>query len=334
MKTAFVTGANGFIGSHLVEHLIKKGYHVKAFAQYNINSEAGWLDTLDSKILKNIEVIYGDIRDPFFLIKHTKKVDFLFNLAALISIPYSYESPVEYINTNVLGTLNCLEAVKKNELSQMIQVSTSEVYGTAKFKPMTEQHPLNAQSPYAASKIGADQLSLSYFKSFNLPVTIIRPFNTFGPRQSLRAVLPNIFLKVANNYKKVINVKLGNIYSKRDFTYVSDTVEGFIKAINIKKSYGEVINLGTGICYSIKDVLNIIENIKGIKIRVNVDKSRFRPKKSEVNLLVSDNTKARKLLKWKPKYSGDEGFKKAIIETIRWYETQNFENKNINIYHK
>lgn len=334
MKTAFVTGATGFIGSHLVEHLIKKGYHVRALAQYNISNEAGWLDTIDPKMKKNIEVIYGDIKDPFLLLKHTKKTDVLLNLAALISIPYSYESPVEYVNTNVMGTLNCLEAVKKNEVSHMIQTSTSEVYGTAQHKPISERHPLNAQSPYAASKIAADQLSISYFKSFNLPVSIIRPFNTFGPRQSLRAVLPNIFSKVSNNYKKVIDVKLGNINSRRDFTHVSDTVKGFIKTINNKKSYGEVINLGTGFHYSIKEVLKIIEKVKGIKIRVNFDKSRFRPKKSEVNLLVSDNTKARKLLKWKPKYSGDKGFKKAIMDTINWHETQNFENKNINIYHK
>lgn len=335
MKNAFVTGGTGFIGSHLVETLVKKGFNVKVLAQYNINNKAGWLDKLDPKIKKNLEIIFGDIKDPFLISSKSKKTDVFFNLAALISIPYSYESPIDYINTNVIGSINCLEAVRKNDIPQIIHTSTSEVYGTAQSKPISEKHPLSAQSPYAASKISADQVSMSYFKSFNTPVTIIRPFNTFGPRQSLRAVLPIIFSQVVKSKKQNIDISLGNIKARRDFTYVTDTVSGFIKAIGNKKSIGEVINLGTGHDFSIKDAIKLVEKIENKKITVLTDKKRIRPPKSEVNLLIADNSKAKSILNWKPKFSGKMGFLQAIKKTIAWYKKEDFiQSEQIKTYHK
>ena len=316
MSKVFVTGASGFIGSHLVERLVELGYEVKALVPYNINNDWGWLDNLDKSKIKNIEIIAGDICDYDFILKETKKIDLIIHLAALISIPYSYESPRSYISTNVIGTFNILEAAKFNKVSKIINTSTSEVYGSAQTVPISENHPLNAQSPYAATKIAADQLSLSYHKSFDLPVTVLRPFNTFGPRQSLRAAIPTIIGQIANGKTKI---KLGNLKATRDFTYVSDTVEGYIKTIKSKKSDGQTINLGTGCDFSIKKTVEIISAIFKKDILVVSDKKRIRPEKSEVNRLQSDNKKAKKFLGWKPKYLNEDGFKKGLIKTIDWF---------------
>ena len=313
----FVTGASGFIGSHLVEKLVIKGHKVKALVPYNVENTWGWIDSFDLKIKKKIDVILGDITDQDLILKETKGCDIIFHLAALISIPYSYKSPRTYMSTNIIGTLNILEAGKINKAKKIVITSTSEVYGSAQYIPIDEKHPLNAQSPYAASKIAADQISLSYFKSFNLPVTIIRPFNTFGPRQSQRAAIPTIISQILNN-KKII--KLGNLKSSRDFTLVDDTIEGFVKTINNKKCIGQVINLGTGYHFTIKETVKMIAKIIGTSITVELDKGRIRPKKSEVDRLLSKNTKAKKILKWEPKFTKKSGFYKGLEKTIEWFK--------------
>ncbi len=328
MKNIFITGGAGFIGSHLVEALVKSGHKVKTLVRYNKENSIGWLSNANKDIKNEVEILFGDINDPFLIEKNTKKIDIIYNLAALISIPYSYESPSEYVRTNINGTLNCLEAAKKNNVQQFIQTSTSEVYGTAQQKKISETHPLNAQSPYAATKIASDQLTLSYFKSFNLPATVIRPFNTFGPRQSMRAVLPNILMQIAKSKKNPVDVILGNVNSRRDFVYVSDTVNGFMKCINNKKINGEVINLGTGTQFSILEVVNILRKILDKKIRIITDKKRVRPKKSEVNILIANNTKAKKLLNWRPNFSGKKGFELAILKSLEWFN----ENKDSSKY--
>jgi NAD dependent epimerase/dehydratase len=317
-KKILVTGAGGFIGSNLVEKLIKKNFNVTALVQYSVDNNYGWLDKIDFKKNKP-KIITGDICDGIFVDKICKNIDYIIHLAALISIPYSYRSPLSYIHTNILGTTNLLDSCRKNKIKHFIHTSTSEVYGSAKYVPIDENHPLNAQSPYAASKIAADQICLSFHKSFNLPVTIIRPFNTFGPRQSLRAVIPTILYQT----NKKNSVQLGNINSKRDFTFVDDTVDAFILAINKKKTIGEVINLGTGHEFSIKDVLNATSKILNKRINVITTKERFRPKKSEVNRLLSNNRKAKKILGWKPKFVGKKGFLEAIKLTLKWVKTQN-----------
>ncbi len=321
----FVTGASGFIGSHLVEKLVLKGHKVKALVPYNIENSWGWIDSFNPKLKKKINVISGDITDQDLILKETKKSDIIFHLAALISIPYSYKSPRSYMSTNIIGTLNILEAGKINKAKKIVITSTSEVYGSAQYIPIDESHPLNAQSPYAASKIAADQISLSYFKSFNLPITIIRPFNTFGPRQSQRAAIPTIISQLLND-KKII--KLGNLKSSRDFTLVHDTVDGFIKTIKNTKCIGQVINLGTGSHFTIKETLKMISKILKKNIKVSVDKKRIRPKKSEVDRLLSKNKKAQRILNWKPKYSGKKGFYKALEITINWFK----DPKNLKLY--
>ena len=280
MKNIFITGGAGFIGSHLVETLVKKGHNVKVLIRYNKENDIGWLENIDKRIKKNVEILFGDIADLFIILKNTKKTDIIYNLAALISIPYSYDSPSEYVRTNITGTINCLEAAKKNNVEQFVQTSTSEVYGTAQTKFINEKHPLNAQSPYAATKIASDQLTLSYYKSFELPTTVIRPFNTFGPRQSLRAVLPNILMQIAKSKNKIPKIKLGNIYSRRDFLYVSDTVRGFVKCINNKKIAGEIINLGTGHQQSIYEVIQMLKKKLNKSFKIITDTKRIRPKKA------------------------------------------------------
>tara|TARA_B100000029_G_scaffold430584_2_gene441636 strand:- start:570 stop:1571 length:1002 start_codon:yes stop_codon:yes gene_type:complete len=329
-KKILVTGAGGFIGSHLTEILVKRGYNVVGLVPYNIDNNWGWIERFDKHIKDNLEVLPGDITDASFVNKNLKKVDVVFNLAALISIPYSYKSPLSYINTNIIGTHNLLEASKNNGVSLFVQTSTSEVYGSAQFIPITEKHPLNAQSPYAATKISSDQLSLSYYRSFGLPVTVIRPFNTFGPRQSLRASIPTIISQIMNDKKKI---KLGNVKARRDFTYVTDTAEGFIKTISNKKAVGEVINLGTGKDFSIKETVNFISNICNTKIVIESDKKRLRPKKSEVNRLLSSNKKAKEILGWDPFYKNKKGFIEGLRKTIEWFSRK--ENTKIykpNIY--
>jgi len=290
-KKVLVTGGGGFIGSHLVEKLVKKNYSVKTIVPYNIDNSWGWIDTFDKKIKKNVEVISGDVCDQNLISNQTKKIDIVFHLAALISIPYSYKSPRSYLSTNVTGTLNMLEAARENDVELFVQTSTSEVYGSSQYIPIDERHQLNAQSPYAATKIAADQLALSFFRTFDLPVLVLRPFNTFGPRQSLRAAIPTIITQLVLNKEKI---KLGSLTPRRDFTYVSDTVDGFISAIGNKKCIGQTINLGTGKDFSIGETVKNIETILQRKADIVTDNRRIRPKKSEVNRLLSSNLKAKK----------------------------------------
>jgi NAD dependent epimerase/dehydratase len=328
-KTILVTGAEGFIGSHLTEALVKKNFNVRALVFYNSLNSIGWLNFLDRKIIKNCEIVHGDIRDNSFMLNVTKGVDAVINLAALISIPYSYIAPSSFISTNLLGTYNILEATKKNNISKLILTSTSEVYGTAEFVPMTEHHPLKAQSPYAASKIAADQLAFSYYKSFNVPVTILRPFNTFGPRQSGRAIIPSIISQLVNGNKFI---KIGNLTPKRDFTYVEDTVQAFILALK-KNISGEVINIGNQFEISIKDILDIFKKDFNYDFKIAIDKKRLRPKKSEVFRLLASDVKAKMLLKWQPNYKGIIGFKKGLKKTIEWFSNpDNLRLYNSNIY--
>ena len=292
---------------------------------YNINNSWGWIDSFSSEIKKNVEVVSGDICDQNFILDETKKIDIIFHLAALISIPYSYKSPQSYVSTNVSGTLNMLEAARENNVELFVQTSTSEVYGSSQFIPITEKHPLVAQSPYAATKIASDQLALSYYNSFELPVLILRPFNTFGPRQSLRAAIPTIITQLVSNKNKI---KLGSLTPRRDFTYVSDTVDGFISAIGNKKCLGETINLGTGKDFSIGETVKNIENILRTKAEIVTDNKRIRPKKSEVNRLISSNLKAKKLLNWSPKLKGSKGFKEGLKKTIEWFNKE----ENLKLY--
>jgi dTDP-glucose 4,6-dehydratase len=330
MKKILITGASGFIGSHLTEKLVNLGYFVRVIVPYNVENSWGWLDYLDTKIKKNLEVISGDICDQDLINKSVKDVDVVFHLAALISIPYSYISPRSYASVNITGTLNLLEAARTHSVELIVNTSTSEVYGSSQYSPIDELHPLNAQSPYAASKIAADQLCLSYNKSFNLPVTIIRPFNTFGPRQSLRAAIPTMITQVIINEKEI---NLGNLISKRDFSYVDDTVMGFVSCLSNKKCIGEVINLGSGYDFSMQEVLLIIEDILNKKLKVNVDQKRIRPEKSEVNHLLSNNTKAKKLLNWEPQFKGKKGFEEGIRKTIEWFgKKENLSLYKSNIY--
>ncbi|MDC0617883.1 GDP-mannose 4,6-dehydratase [Candidatus Pelagibacter sp.] len=324
-KKILVTGGAGFIGSHLVEKLVLQGYSVKTIVPYNINNSWGWIDSFSSEIKKNVEVVSGDICDQNFILDETKKIDIIFHLAALISIPYSYKSPQSYVSTNVSGTLNMLEAARENNVELFVQTSTSEVYGSSQFIPITEKHPLVAQSPYAATKIASDQLALSYYNSFELPVLILRPFNTFGPRQSLRAAIPTIITQLVSNKNKI---KLGSLTPRRDFTYVSDTVDGFISAIGNKKCLGETINLGTGKDFSIGETVKNIENILRTKAEIVTDNKRIRPKKSEVNRLISSNLKAKKLLNWSPKLKGSKGFKEGLKKTIEWFNKE----ENLKLY--
>jgi len=325
----FVTGADGFIGSHLVERLVKLGHTVRAFTFYNSRGSNGWLDVVDKKLLKNLHLTSGDIRDFNFLEKQTKGFDVVLHLAALIAIPYSYYSPQSYIDTNITGTYNVLKSSQKNNISKIIITSTSEVYGTAQKVPIKENHPLNAQSPYAATKIAADQLALSFYKSFNLPVTVLRPFNTYGPRQSARAVIPTIISQLVSKNKFI---KIGNLTPTRDFTYVDDTVEAFILALK-KNIPGEVINIGNKFEISIKDILDIFKKDFNYDFKVVIDEKRVRSKKSEVFRLLASDFKAKKLIQWKPRYQGLARFKKSLLKTIEWFnKPDNLRLYNSNIY--
>lgn len=309
-----VTGSEGFIGSHLTEKLLDLGYEVRAFILYNSFNSRGWLRSINIKNKKNIEFFFGDIRDPDIVMQAVKDCNIVFHLASLIGIPYSYSAPSSYIETNVRGTLNVLNAIKEQKDARIIHTSTSEVYGTAQYHPIDESHPLNAQSPYAASKIAADQLVSSYTKSFETSSVIIRPFNTFGPRQSLRAVIPTIISQCINNSK---SIKLGSLSPRRDFTFVSDTVNGFIAAMNSDKKNAEVYNLGTNSDISIGNLAEIIINKINPKLRIETDEIRERPDESEVMRLISNFSKAKDELNWKPYYVNEE-FKVAIDQTIEW----------------
>lgn len=311
-----VTGADGFIGSHLTEQLVRLGHDVRAFVYYNSFNSWGWLDSSSDKIKKNLDVFAGDIRDPHGVKEAMKECDTVLHLASLIAIPYSYHSPDTYVDTNIKGTLNVLQAAKELGISKIVHTSTSEVYGTAQYVPINEEHPLQGQSPYSASKIGADQMALSFYRSFETPVAVIRPFNTYGPRQSARAVIPTIITQLASGKEKI---KLGAINPTRDFNYVKDTVSGFISIMNSERSVGEVINIGSNYEISIGDTAKVIAEVMGRQIEIETDEIRLRPEKSEVERLWADNTKAKELLGWTPTYGGIEGFKRGMKETADWF---------------
>jgi len=306
-KKALITGADGFIGSHLTEMLIAKGYQVKALSQYNSFNNWGWLEDIDKT--SQIEVLSGDIRDPHYCKYITKDVDIIFHLAALIAIPYSYVAPDSYVDTNIKGTLNICQAAKENGNIRIIHTSTSEVYGTAQYVPINEEHPMQPQSPYSATKIAADAMAMSFFNAFELPVTIARPFNTYGPRQSARAVIPTIITQIANGMKEI---KLGDVTPTRDFNYVEDTCRGFIALAETDATIGETVNIGSNFEISIGDTLNIIKELMGSNVRFVTDEQRIRPENSEVFRLWCDNTKIENLTGFKPQIEIREGLQRTI----------------------
>lgn len=323
-KKILVTGGEGFIGSHLVERLVELGAEVTALVQYNSFNNWGWIESFSDNIKNQISIITGDVREFDNINKAIKGKNIVFHLAALIAIPYSYQSPSAYVRTNIEGTLNVLEACKTNEIEKLVHTSTSEVYGTAQYVPIDEKHPLQGQSPYSASKIGADKMAESYFSSFNLPVSTARPFNTYGPRQSARAVIPTIIAQALLGNK---TIKLGALSPTRDFNYVKDTVEGFIRIAEVDGTIGQVINIGTGEEISIGELANNIINIINPSIEIQCDEQRIRPEKSEVNRLLCNNEKAKEYLKWQPKYTLNEG----LEETIEWIR-KNTHHYKANIY--
>jgi dTDP-glucose 4,6-dehydratase len=316
MSKVLITGSDGFIGSHLTEALVRKGFDVRAFVLYNSLNSWGWLDYTDSEIKKEIEVFAGDVRDPHGVKTAMEGCDIVFHLAALIAIPYSYHSPDSYIDTNIKGTLNVVQAARELGVPKVIHTSTSEVYGTANFVPITEKHPLQGQSPYSASKIGADQIAMSFYTSFGTPVSIIRPFNTYGPRQSTRAVIPTIITQIVDGQRKI---KLGALYPTRDFNYIEDTVSGFIAIAKSEATIGEVINIGNNYEISIGNTANLIAEIMSVDIDFETETDRLRPEKSEVFRLRCDDSKAKNLINWQPKYSGKKGLKEGLRKTIEWF---------------
>lgn len=324
MKRILVTGAEGFIGSHLTEELVKKGYLVKAFVLYNSFSSNGWLDTLPRDIMDHVEIFQGDIRDPHGVKKAVEGTDAIFHLAALIAIPFSYHSPDAYVDTNVKGTLNVLQAARENGNERVLVTSTSEVYGTALYVPIDEKHPFQGQSPYSATKIGADRLAESFYRSFGLPVTIVRPFNTFGPRQSARAVIPTIIMQLIAGRQEI---RLGSLTPTRDFNYVKDTVNGFVSIYEAEKTVGQEINIATRQEISIGALADELIRQINPKARVVCEEQRLRPEKSEVNRLLGDNTKIRELTNWQPQYTFEQG----LAETIRFIE-KNIEKYKVDQY--
>ncbi|MBU3193965.1 NAD-dependent 4,6-dehydratase LegB [Clostridium algidicarnis] len=310
-KKVFVTGAEGFIGSHLIERLLEIGADVTALVQYNSFNNWGWIDCFDKNTKDSINVVTGDVREYDGMKRIIKGQDVVFHLAALIAIPYSYLSPMAYVRTNIEGTTNVLEACKEYDIQKIVHTSTSETYGTALYVPIDEKHPLQGQSPYSASKIGADKIAESFYKSFNLPVATIRPFNTYGPRQSARAVIPTVISQILSGKNEI---KLGSLTPTRDFNYVKDTAEAFIKIAESDRTIGEVINAGSNYEISIGDTVKKIIEIIGKDVRIICDDERIRPENSEVNRLWADNTKIKDLTKWEPQYSLDDGLK----ETIEW----------------
>ena len=325
-----ITGSDGFIGSHLTEALVRLGYKVRAFVFYNSFNSWGWLDHCSPDIKGQFEVFSGDIRDPYGVKEAMKGCEAVLHLAALITIPYSYHSPDSYVDTNIKGTLNILQAARELGVKRVIHTSTSEVYGTARFVPITEEHPLQGQSPYSATKIAADQLAYSFYSSFSLPVVIVRPFNTYGPRQSARAVIPTIITQIANGKR---HIKLGAVSPTRDFNYVQDTVTGFIAALNSEKGLGEVVNLGSNFEISVGDTAQLIAETMNTEIEIITDEERLRPKNSEVERLWADNTKATQLFGWQPSYGGREGFKRGLTETAEWLtQSDNLRGYKADIY--
>ena len=321
---ALVTGADGFIGSHLTEMLLENGYSVKALSQYNSFNYWGWLEDLQSH--QNLEVLSGDIRDPYYCKHITEDVDIIFHLAALIAIPFSYIAPDSYIDTNVKGTLNICQAARANSIKRLLVTSTSEVYGTAQYVPIDEKHPLQPQSPYSASKIGADAIAMSFYNSFKLPMTIVRPFNTYGPRQSARAVIPTIITQIAMGVKEI---KLGDVTPTRDFNYVADTCRGFLELSECDQAAGETVNVGSNYEISIIDTLNLIKELMHSDVRFITDEQRIRPEGSEVFRLWCDNSKIRALTGFEPQYSIREGLEKTIL----WFsQPDNLSKYKANIY--
>ncbi|MPQ95259.1 NAD-dependent 4,6-dehydratase LegB [Thioclava sp. JE_KL1] len=312
-----VTGADGFIGSHLTEALVRAGYDTRAFVMYNSLNSWGWLDRPAEDVKGNFEVVAGDIRDPHGVANAMEGCDAVLHLAALIAIPFSYHSPDSYVATNVTGTLNVLQAARRLETQRVISTSTSETYGTAQFVPITEEHPVNAQSPYAATKVAADQLALSFQKSFGTPVAVLRPFNTYGPRQSARAVIPTIISQIAAGERRI---KLGALSPTRDFTFVHDTAQGFIKAMECDACVGEATNIGSDFEISIKDTVALIAEVMGVEIEIVSDQERMRPADSEVERLYAGVDKARRLFDWAPEHGGRDGFAKGIAKTAEWFQ--------------
>ena len=325
-----VTGAGGFIGSHLTEKLLQQGHQVTAFVHYNSLNTWGWLSSEVVERHPNLKIFSGDIRDPHGVIIAMTGCDAVLHLASLIAIPFSYHSPDSYVETNIRGTLNVMQAAKSLSVTRVIHTSTSEVYGTARYVPIDESHPQLGQSPYSASKIGADQIAYSFYSSFGLPVVIIRPFNTYGPRQSARAVIPTIITQVLSNSNKI---SLGDIRPTRDFSYVSDTVNGFVAALNSDNGIGEVVNLGSGYETSIAEVIKLIAAILNVPINIEVEELRKRPEKSEVTRLLANNQKARNIFDWAPEFEGLDGLKSGLHKTIEWFQdSQNIALYKPNIY--
>jgi NAD dependent epimerase/dehydratase len=311
-----VTGADGFIGSHLSEALARRGHAVRAFVYYNSFNSWGWLDHAAPEVLESIEVVAGDVRDSHSVHRAASGCDAILHLAALIAIPYSYNAPESYVQTNVLGTLNVMQAARDHDVARVVHTSTSEVYGTARYVPITEDHPLTGQSPYSATKIGADQLAYSFHASFGVPVVILRPFNTYGPRQSARAVIPTVIAQIASGRQEI---RLGSLTPTRDFSYVDDTVSGFIAALTSDAAVGEVVNLGSGFEISIGETARLIARLMHSDAAVANDDARMRPANSEVERLLADNSKARTLLGWQPAYGGLDGFERGLRRTIEWF---------------
>ena len=315
-RKILVTGADGFIGSHLVEYLVRKGYAVKAFVFYNSFGQLGWLDRCAADVAGKFEIFAGDIRDPYGVQKAMKGCDAVLHLASLIAIPYSYHSPETYVDTNIKGTLNVLQAAKALGVEKIVHTSTSEVYGTARYVPINEEHPLQGQSPYSATKIGADQLALSFWASFDTPISVVRPFNTYGPRQSARAVIPSITLQLLTGAS---TIQLGSVTPTRDFSFVEDTVKGFVAVMNAPACIGKVTNIGSGFEISIMDTAKAIAELMGVNLTIETDSQRLRPQNSEVERLFADYSKAAERAGWVPEYAGREGFLRGLSKTIDWF---------------
>jgi NAD dependent epimerase/dehydratase len=324
-STTLITGADGFIGSHLTEALVRRGDKVRALVMYNSFNSWGWLDQVPADVRAAIDVVPADIRDSSAVLDAMRGCEAVLHLAALIAIPYSYRAPSSYIDTNIRGTLNVMQAARDLRLRRVIQTSTSEVYGTARFVPITEDHPLQGQSPYSASKIGADQLAYSYHTSFGVPVVIVRPFNTYGPRQSARAVIPTIITQIAAGAREV---KLGTLTPTRDFSYVEDIASGFMAALDSDAGQGEVVNFGSNFEISIGDTAALIAELMNRSVSIVEDSARTRPVKSEVERLWADNRKAHELFGWRPKYAGRDGFARGLQKTIDWF----CDGANLRIY--
>jgi dTDP-glucose 4,6-dehydratase len=315
-KRVLVTGAGGFIGSHLVEALVHAGWSVRALVHYNSLGTIGWLDDITPDTHKSVEIVAGDILDAACVREAIQGCQVVMHLAALIGIPYSYIAPAQYVSTNIIGTLNVLQAARDFSLERVIHTSTSEVYGTAQSIPIAEAHPLVGQSPYSASKIGADQLALSFYRSFSTPVAVIRPFNTYGPRQSRRAIIPTIMTQLLAGER---SIALGSVAPTRDFNFVEDTVRGFIAMAESDAAVGEVINVGSNFETSIGDLVQIIAEVAGVRAEATFDSTRVRPPASEVDRLCADNSKAARLIGWKPQFAGRDGFRRGLEITLEWF---------------